>query len=232
MERFFKIIYYICLFFLIFFTIYLVTVLSVSPKNDAHKRGFIPCTEAFVLHASDCGRGALGCMAVGLGQDIKCNAGVVFSGLDLWIRGKQPTPWANYVFVPVSEAELDSETPYVGVVAHDVDVLENEHKFMEKHIRELENAKHRELQLHDAVLMSDDVNEPDLSDTDNIKETEEEAAATEDMNIDDEAFMDDFGSAEMKQENTQAPTSENDKTKALLKKNAEKSVEKKGEIND
>ena len=41
MEKFFKLLYYYGLGIFVFFVVYLVTVMFMSPRQDALKRGFI-----------------------------------------------------------------------------------------------------------------------------------------------------------------------------------------------
>ncbi len=229
MERFFKLLYYYCLGLLVFVTVYMVAMLAAAPKNDALNRGFIPCTRDFVTKVSDCGRGELSCMAAGIWQDTKCNLYVIFDGAGAWLRGKQPTPWANYLFEPKSEAEIDTENQYIGVISQDVGVLEAQRQFMENRQKELEEAKHRSLNLDKNVLPADDAEPNGKYDT---KEEAEPAQPDENSDIDEEAFLEDFEPEAENAQKAETPVSENEKTKALLKQNAQKSTEKKGEIND
>lgn len=230
MERVFRLFFDIFLAAFIAFTIYLIAVLSVSPKNDAQNRGFISCTKELVVQASACGRGALWCMAKGIWQDTKCNVKVVASGAKMWILREQPTPWANYLFVPAAVAELDKENPYSGVVADDVQALEEQRLFIEQHQQELEEAKHRELNLNDNVLSAV---ENAVQDAKYINDAPaENIKPLEDSDIGDEVFLDNIEADEEAVENVTAPTSVENKTKAVLKKNTTKSMEKKGEVDD
>ncbi len=229
MERFFKLLYYYCLGLLVFITVYMVAVLAAAPKNDALKRGFIPCTEAFVTKVSDCERGSLSCIAGGIWQDTKCNLYVIFDGAGAWIRGKQPTPWANYLFEPKAPAEIDAENPYIGVVADDVGVLESQRRFLEARQQELDAAKQRNLHLDKNVLATENAEQDRKY---KVEETPEPTEQTGDSNIDDEAFLEDFSEQGEKMEKAETPVSETEKAKALLKQNAQKSIEQKGVKND
>lgn len=230
MERVFRLIFDTFLAALIAFTIYLIAVLSVSPKNDAQNRGFIPCTKELVVQVSECGRGSLWCMAKGIWQDTKCNVKVVASGVKMWMWREQPTPWANYLFVPSAEAELDEDNPYTGVVAEDVQTLENQRSFIEQHQQKLEEAKHRELNLNENVLSTIENAEQDAK---YIEEEPAENLKTPAISdIGDEAFLDNIEADESSSQNVTAPTSVENRTKAVLKKNTTKSIEKKGEVDD
>ncbi len=188
MDTFFKSLYYCILGFTFLLVVYLTAALAFSPKNDALKRGFIPCTEAFVLHVSNCERGEIGCITKGLWQDTQCNLSVIADGFVNWLYNQQPTPWANYLFVPASQAELDQENPYIGVVSDDLNELENRRWFIENQQRELEEAKHRTLNLDKSVLTP-------TSDEDNAEKSGQYIEETTSMeiqseNIDDETSID------------------------------------------
>lgn len=229
MERFFKLLYYYCLGLLVFITVYMVIALALAPKSDALKRGFIPCTETFVNKVSDCERGSISCIAGGIWQDTKCNLYVIFDGAGAWIRGNQPTPWANYLFTPKSPAEIDSENPYVGVVADDVGILDSQRRFLEARQQELEAAKQRNLHLDKNVLAAEEAEQDKKYE---VKEKAEPTEQTGDSDIDEEAFLEDFSEQNENAEKAETPISETEKTKALLKQNAKKSIEQKGEEND
>lgn len=156
MERFFKILYYYCLGILVVFIAYLSIMLSISPKKDALKRGFIPCTEEFVQNMVLCEKGQLICPLGYLWKDTKCNVSVILDGLGAWVRRKQNTPWESYLFEPIIEAEQDIENPYEGNVMVDMDNLNVQRQFIEARQKELEDAKSRQLGLDENVLRNDD----------------------------------------------------------------------------
>lgn len=193
MERFFKILYYYCLGMLVFFVAYLSVALAISPKNDAQKRGFIPCTQDLVLEVSLCERGKITCPLGALWSDTKCNIHVVFDGLGAWIKARQPTPWANYLFEPLIEEQLDQEDPYQGNVADEMKSLEEQRQFIEMRQKELNEAKNREMNLDENVLISEPNAEPSLGDKIAAlqKEVDEEAGKSAEHNdINDEADID------------------------------------------
>lgn len=94
--------------------IYLIMFLLVmlSPRQDKFDRGFIPCTKQMVSEIFNCKKNKYFCMATAIIKNGTCDAKVIFTGLNGWIEGKQPTPWHNYLFTPevandnVNDAEL------------------------------------------------------------------------------------------------------------------------------
>ena len=154
MEKFFKLLYYYCLGAFVLGVIYLSVMLFISPRQDALKRGFIPCTERLVMDITSCEAGKISCPLKYLWQDLKCNTKVVFGGFGAWVKREQKTPWDNYLFTPVAQAEIDEEAPYKGSVLQDMDDLEKTRKFVEEKQAELEAAKTRMLELDESVIVS------------------------------------------------------------------------------
>ena len=189
MARFFHLLYYYLLGFLVFFVAYMVVMLVVSPRQDLQKRGFIPCTEEFVLSVADCTRGEMICPLKYLWHDTTCNATVILDGFGAWVRGKQPTPWANYLFVP-ELSEQSAREDYNGDIAADMQDLEAQSQFIERKNRELDEAQKRGLDLRDDVLLSssEDIlyNETTAEDVAPIIEEENKG------DISDEAFMEEI----------------------------------------
>lgn len=187
MERFFKIFYYCALVLFVAAVSYLAVMLYIAPRQDALKRGFIPCTEKMVINISDCERGSIGCPMKFLWQDTKCNIAVIAEGFAAWANGTQKTPWANYLFEPVALAEIDEDIPYNGSVAHDVEEMENQIEFIKQKQEELEAAKNRKLNLNEDVIIYDpeeEVPEIDRKEADKKSTVKEEKSG----NITDEAF--------------------------------------------
>lgn len=153
MEKIFKYIYYCCLTALIFGVVYLSTVMYLSPRQDLQERGFIPCTKQLVFELSGCQNGKIGCPLKLLWQDMKCNIKVVGNGVNNWLNGTQPTPWANYLFEPELYVQ-DEENPYNGDMHQDMLDLNQQHDFILKKHQELEAAKQRYLELDTDILMS------------------------------------------------------------------------------
>lgn len=187
MERFFKIFYYCCLLLFVAAVTYLAVMLYIAPRQDALKRGFIPCTEKLVIDISACERGSIGCPMKFLWQDTKCNIAVITEGFAAWVKGTQKTPWANYLFEPVALAEIDEEIPYEGSVVHDVEVMENQIEFIKQKQAELEAVRNRKLHLNEDVIIYDPEEEVPTVD---IKEADKKSVVAEEKSgdITDEAF--------------------------------------------
>ena len=99
MEKFFRLVYYYCLSAFVIGVIYLSVMLFIAPRQDALKRGFIPCTEKLVIDITSCQPGKISCPLKHLWQDLKCNTKVVFGGFGAWVKGEQKTPWDNSLFI-------------------------------------------------------------------------------------------------------------------------------------
>lgn len=187
MTRFFHLLYYYLLALMVIFVAYMTLMLAVSPKVDMQKRGFIVCTEQLVSDVAVCKKGSVGCPLKYLWQDMKCNTFVILDGFGAWVKGEQPTPWANYLFEP--ETIYDDE--YDGDIVADMADLEAQSQFIHNKKEELKKAKSRSLNLRDDVLMSapEDVHPNDV-DTDIKQESIEEDV--EQGDISEEAFMEKF----------------------------------------
>jgi len=186
MERFWKLLYYYCLGGFVISVVYLTVMLFISPRQDALKRGFIPCTEKLVIDISSCQRGKISCPLMHLWQDMKCNGSVVLGGFGAWVKGEQSTPWENYLFEPKAFAEIDEETPYIGNVSSDMDDMEKQRLFIEAKHTELEEIKNRQLQLNENVIMSAPEAQIPSQDVKAIKKHELISEKAGDIN--DEAF--------------------------------------------
>lgn len=92
---------------LAFYTI-VFTLVIISPKDDLQRRGFISCTDDFVLETSACD-GSM-CMISAVINNNFCNVHIIFSGLSSWIKGEQATPWSNYLFTPeIEDSEYEDD---------------------------------------------------------------------------------------------------------------------------
>ena len=78
-----------------------VVIVASAPHNDLKMRGFTPCTFVMAeeLNAAAGQRKTWEVMTV-IGKGYLCYAGVMREGVELWLDGKQLTPWANYMFKP------------------------------------------------------------------------------------------------------------------------------------
>ena len=97
------------LFVLAFCLLFLLVLLA--PRQDAQKRGFIPCTEKMAEHLLNCGENKIWCSLKVIVQNSWCDMKVVGHGFAAWMRGKQDMPWSNYIFVPepVEDELFDAE---------------------------------------------------------------------------------------------------------------------------
>lgn len=78
-----------------------VAVVAAAPHNDAKMRGFAPCTYTMAEELSKAsGERKVWEVMTAVGKGYVCYAGVMRQGAELWVAGKQPTPWANYMFEP------------------------------------------------------------------------------------------------------------------------------------
>lgn len=76
-------------------------LILLAPRYDMQRRGFIPCTEALAQNLQSCPQeGKYRCILEGIMQNSWCDAKVIGSGFKLWLGGKQPAPWSNYIFKP------------------------------------------------------------------------------------------------------------------------------------
>lgn len=76
-------------------------LILLSPRQDAQKRGFIPCTEAMADGILACPQdGYYTCLLKHILQNSWCDAKVIGKGIKSWLTGKQKTPWANYIYTP------------------------------------------------------------------------------------------------------------------------------------
>lgn len=85
----------------------------LSPRQDAQKRGFIPCTHELANRLLNCESDKkISCLFGAILRNTWCDMKVIGQGVANWFDGKQKTPWSNYIFIP--EAELsdvfDTET--------------------------------------------------------------------------------------------------------------------------
>ena len=189
MEKFFKWLYYYCLALFSIFMVYMCAVLAFSPRTDALERGFIPCTQRLVEQLTACRRGEVGCALGRLWQDMQCNVSVVFDGFGAWIKGKQTTPWENYLFEPVLVSSLDEDLSQYPDLKKDALQLQKQYRQLEQEGQNEEKNTEQALQLNENVLRADLADEQSEYE---LKSSEEPAGQSDDIN--DEAFMDGISS--------------------------------------
>lgn len=180
MEKFFRLLYYYTLGIFVAAVVYLTLAMYFSPRQDALKRGFIPCTEQLVAELNYCARGTIKCPMQLMLRDTKCNMDVVLSGLGLWLKGKQKTPWENYWFAAVDSLPAEITTNSANNLALD-------EEFMARKQEELDLAKQRYFNLSEKVLISNPETAEKIPFVQPIDETNLEIEAG---NISEEAFLD------------------------------------------
>ncbi len=192
MNKFLNLLYYFLLGAFMLFVVYLTVMLAISPKQDRQKRGFIACTEQLVLDVAECERGSIFCPLKYLGHDMACNTAVILDGFGAWLRGRQPTPWANYLFVAESLEATDADFDSRHI--ENMEKLEQQRQFIWHKQQELDAAKSRSLNLRDDVLMSapEDILPEDEKSA--VTLPDDANAPTDD--ISEEAFIDDIKNIE------------------------------------
>lgn len=114
-------------------------LIMMSPRQDIHKRGFIPCTEQLVENFTACNGKTL-CMCGTVLQNTHCDFKVIFQGFGNWMDGQQPTPWANYIFEPVLLEEEEMTEDLQEFYDNNPD-LDQQMQELKKLNKELENGK-------------------------------------------------------------------------------------------
>ena len=127
--------------------IYIIVFFLVlaSPKQDTLKRGFIPCTEKMAAALIDCRKEKF-CLLKEVIANSWCNIRIVGRGINLWLQGRQPTPWANYMFEPETSAPPEKMPPELadfyqkdGDIAKNMLNLKQKNRELEKEV--LKNGK-------------------------------------------------------------------------------------------
>lgn len=76
-------------------------IIVLSPHADGKMRGFAPCTYALAINLSNqSGQNKMWGVVSAVTHANLCYAGVIREGVELWVKGKQSTPWANYIYEP------------------------------------------------------------------------------------------------------------------------------------
>ena len=87
-------------------------IVVMSPHSDGQMRGFAPCTYELAINLSQQGgQSKVWGVAGAVTQANLCYVGVIRKGVELWVKGKQPTPWANYMYEPESFYEDENVEP-------------------------------------------------------------------------------------------------------------------------
>ena len=98
---------------LVFICLLFAVVIAVAPHNDAEMRGFAPCTYDMANQLGQAVKPDFKLLVSVMGQGYGCYLTVIKEGMTQYIAGKQPTPWANYLFQPVVlEADEEDSEPF------------------------------------------------------------------------------------------------------------------------
>lgn len=89
----------LALFYLLIFLVVLF-----APGQDSLNRGFIPCTQNMTKEMFSCTENKTWCMSKAVVKNTWCDVKIVARGFEDWVKGKQKTPWENYLFTPEEAA--------------------------------------------------------------------------------------------------------------------------------
>ena len=88
-------------------------IVVLSPHSDGKMRGFSPCTYELAISLSQqSGQGKLWGVVGAVTNANLCYVSVIREGVELWVKGKQSTPWANYMYEPAPFYEDENIEPY------------------------------------------------------------------------------------------------------------------------
>ena len=123
----------------IFFGLYIafLALIFFAPRVDLYERGFVKCTKNMIADFSGCTKNKLRCATKAMFQNHACDFKVIQTGVLLWLKGDQKTPWANYYFEPVTEEPNPTED-------EELQAYYKQHLDMVKEMEEL-NQKYFEL---------------------------------------------------------------------------------------
>lgn len=94
--------------FVILFGFLFFLLILLSPRYDAQKRGFIPCTESLAQNLLSCPQESkYSCGIKYIFINSWCDMKVIGKGFSDWLDGKQKAPWSNYIFEPELNTPID-----------------------------------------------------------------------------------------------------------------------------
>lgn len=97
---------FISLFMLYFLGVFFIVM--IAPHQDEQKRGFVPCTEKMAEKLHDCDSKKI-CVLDVVIKNTFCDIRIINQGIMNWVKGKQPSPWASYLFTTPKSAEQIQE---------------------------------------------------------------------------------------------------------------------------
>lgn len=223
-DKIFKWLYVGFLTFFATYVIYFAIALILSPKNDFKNRGFVACTKELVMNLGECESGQFTCVLGSFYDDTKCNSTVIFKGFANWLKGKQSTPWSNYIFEPDFQdmnEPIDTES-----IKENMQQIELDRRFMLEKENELEAIKNKALKVQENVIISD----PEIDEEPKNEPQEPEIKADFEQNIDDESAIGEIGNGdETAQKIEQLPAQKIKSNSAIITEKAKNEVLKKGE---
>lgn len=125
----------------ILFSVLVFALVLASPRQDNQKRGFVACTDTLVAELLDCKKEGSICMLKSIIKNSACDAGVITKGFGDWLRGKQTTPWANYIFVPELDVDENSQDEVLQEYYENNPQINQEMENLKKLNKELENGQ-------------------------------------------------------------------------------------------
>ena len=104
---------FICGMFVLFFFLFSVVV-AVAPHIDMKQRGFSPCTYQMAEEFQATDKLGFWHTISTVNKGYVCYAKVMLKGAEMFFKGEQNTPWANYLFEPELETDpfADDVEPY------------------------------------------------------------------------------------------------------------------------
>ena len=110
-----------------------------APHHDVLNRGFSPCTETMAQAVADCGNKSF-CVMKAVSANAYCDSKVIGQGLAAWIKGEQPRPWSNYLFVPEYPQEEEPDEGLAEYYLENPDIVKEMNELKQKS-EELEKLK-------------------------------------------------------------------------------------------
>lgn len=132
---------------IIFIFLVLFILVLLSPRRDAQKRGFIPCTEAMAEEVLACDGNKVGCLLSAVVGNSWCDMKVVGRGFKDWLQGRQRAPWSNYIFIPRQAEDEDFSAADRAEYFKSNPDIQSEMQQLQKLNEELEHEENQQQQV-------------------------------------------------------------------------------------
>ncbi|MBE6453101.1 MAG: hypothetical protein E7012_06410 [Alphaproteobacteria bacterium] len=132
---------------LVFLCLVIFVLVLISPRQDAQKRGFIPCTEIMAEKIVSCQDNKVICLLGAVLTNTWCDIKVIGQGMADWAHGQQPYPWSNYIFIPEIVEEPDLNDPLKAEYLKNNPNIKDEMEQLKKLNEELENEERQDMQI-------------------------------------------------------------------------------------